>query len=335
MGRETVYISTDHIGLYEKYGYDFFKTAKSVGGEETRIYRKKLSADGDEKQKRMENGGLEYKICGKAIQKICDSYRILQEWKEKFKELRAGLKNKAAEKEGGTDKKMTVQEQFNLIAKEYDENRRKFIPCFDDYYISSTDFAAKSLEKTPNLIFDLGSGTGLLLSFWFRHFSDVKYVLVDLAEEMLAVAKKRFENLLNVEYKILDYSKELPAGNPDLVISALSIHHLEHDAKQNLFKKIYSALSENGAFINYDQFCAEDAAMNKKIEKYWTEQIKSSNLSEKEFERWQERKKLDRECSVRQEIEWLKQAGFKSADGGSYCTKWVSVSALMGRRLVQ
>ena len=37
--------------------------------------------------------GIDYKICGKAIQKICDSYRISQDWKEKFKELRAGLKN--------------------------------------------------------------------------------------------------------------------------------------------------------------------------------------------------------------------------------------------------
>lgn len=209
---------------------------------------------------------------------------------------------------------MTVQEQFNLIAKEYDENRRKFIPCFDDYYISSTDFAAKSLRTKPNLIFDLGSGTGLLPSFWFKHFPGVKYVLVDLAEEMLAVAKKRFENLSNVEYKILDYSKELPAGKPELVISALSIHHLEHEAKKNLFKKIYDALDENGTFINYDQFCSEDFEMNKKIEEYWTEQIKSSGISEKEYERWQERKKLDRECSVRQETEWLKQAGFKRAE---------------------
>ena len=187
---------------------------------------------------------------------------------------------------------MTVQEQFNLIAKEYDENRRKFIPCFDDYYISSTNFAAKSLRAKPNLIFDLGSGTGLLPSFWFKHFPDAKYVLVDLAEEMLAVAKKRFENLSNVEYKILDYSKELPAGKPYLVISALSIHHLEHEAKKNLFKKIYDALDENGTFINYDQFCSEDLEMNKKIEEYWTEQIKSSGISEKEYGRWQEREKL-------------------------------------------
>lgn len=84
--------------------------------------------------------------------------------------------------------------------------------------------------------------------------------------------------------------------------------------KKNLFKKIYGALSENGTFINYDQFCSEDLEMNKNIEKYWTEQIKFSNLPEKEFSRWQERKKLDRECSVRQEIKWLKQAGFKSAE---------------------
>ena len=27
-----------------------------------------------------------------------------------------------------------IEEQFNKIASEYDINRRRFIPCFDDYY---------------------------------------------------------------------------------------------------------------------------------------------------------------------------------------------------------
>ena len=45
MGREYVYLSTNHIGLYEKYGYEFFRTGKSVYGEESRIYRKSLVAD--------------------------------------------------------------------------------------------------------------------------------------------------------------------------------------------------------------------------------------------------------------------------------------------------
>ena len=35
---------------------------------------------------------LRYDICGKAIQKICDSFRISQDWKERFKSLRPKLK---------------------------------------------------------------------------------------------------------------------------------------------------------------------------------------------------------------------------------------------------
>ena len=33
-----------------------------------------------------------YSICGKAIQKICDSYRISVDWKSQFKALRPELK---------------------------------------------------------------------------------------------------------------------------------------------------------------------------------------------------------------------------------------------------
>ena len=36
--------------------------------------------------------GLRYNICGKAIQKICDSYRITPEWKDRFKALREQLR---------------------------------------------------------------------------------------------------------------------------------------------------------------------------------------------------------------------------------------------------
>lgn len=44
MGEEAVYISTDHTGLYEKYGYGFYRTARDLRGGETRIYRKVLPA---------------------------------------------------------------------------------------------------------------------------------------------------------------------------------------------------------------------------------------------------------------------------------------------------
>ncbi len=39
---EYTYISTDHIGLYEKYGYEFFTQCGTIWGESTRVLRKKL-----------------------------------------------------------------------------------------------------------------------------------------------------------------------------------------------------------------------------------------------------------------------------------------------------
>lgn len=42
----------------------------------------------------MPKNGLGYAINGKAIQKICDSYRISEDWKAHFKSLRPALKQK-------------------------------------------------------------------------------------------------------------------------------------------------------------------------------------------------------------------------------------------------
>lgn len=41
-GFKNTYISTDHTGLYEKYGYHLLCTAKDVHGEDSRIYTKEL-----------------------------------------------------------------------------------------------------------------------------------------------------------------------------------------------------------------------------------------------------------------------------------------------------
>lgn len=41
-GHQSVYISTNHIGLYEKYGYSLHKIMKDIEGEDTRVYKKYL-----------------------------------------------------------------------------------------------------------------------------------------------------------------------------------------------------------------------------------------------------------------------------------------------------
>ena len=37
-----IYISTNHIGLYEKYGCEFYQMMKDINGEPSRVYRKHI-----------------------------------------------------------------------------------------------------------------------------------------------------------------------------------------------------------------------------------------------------------------------------------------------------
>ena len=206
---------------------------------------------------------------------------------------------------------MDIQAQFNLIAEEYDANRRKFIPCFDDYYDSTTRFIAANITP-PKRVLDLGAGTGLLTYYWYKCFPTSEYVLVDIADKMLDVARKRFEGANNVSYQILDYSKMLPETSLDVIISALSIHHLEDASKSELFKRIYDKLPVGGTFVNYDQFCAGTAEMNAWFDGYWENQLMNSGLTPDDIELWKDRRKLDRECSVEQECEMLCNSGFNA-----------------------
>lgn len=41
-GFKHIYISTNHEGLYEKYGYEFFKMMKDMAGEDSRVYVRNL-----------------------------------------------------------------------------------------------------------------------------------------------------------------------------------------------------------------------------------------------------------------------------------------------------
>jgi len=204
---------------------------------------------------------------------------------------------------------MTIEEQFNLIAKEYDCNRRKFIPCFDDYYENTTKLIISNIN-IPSRVLDLGAGTGLLTYYWYKECQSAEYVLVDIADEMLEISRKRFTGIDRIQHRILDYTKELPEGNFDAIISALSIHHLEDMQKEELFRNIYNKLPKGGVFVNYDQFCAGTANMNKWFNTYWENQLFNSGLTERDIELWKERRKLDRECSVETEIEMLYRCNF-------------------------
>ncbi len=204
---------------------------------------------------------------------------------------------------------MTIEEQFNLIANEYDANRRKFISCFEDYYITSTKMILSNITK-PKRVLDLGAGTGLLSYYWYKECQTAEYVLVDIAEDMLNVSKKRFNGLSNICHQALDYTKELPNKEFDTIISALSIHHLDDKQKSELFGCIYEKLPTGGIFVNYDQFCSDSPEITDWMDSYWESELYNSGLTDRDIELWKERRKLDKECSLEMEIKMLLDSGF-------------------------
>lgn len=222
---------------------------------------------------------------------------------------------------------MNIQEQFNLIAEEYDRNRRKFIPCYEDYYITTTDFIASNI-KEPKKVVDLGTGTGLLSYYWYQKFPKAEYILSDIASDMLDIAKRRFDGLENFEFRLENYIEKLPDEDFDAAISALSIHHLNDDEKQRLFQRIYDHLPNGGLLANYDQFCADDPEIENWYNSYWEGRLQESGLNNRDIELWKERRKADKECSVEKEVKMLLDCGFSTVKCVYCCQKFAVIVAL-------
>ena len=131
---------------------------------------------------------------------------------------------------------MSIKEQFDNISEDYDKQRRQLLPCFDDYYnlpLTVLDF----MGEAPKIL-DIGSGTGLFSSIVLKKYPNAKFTLIDLSDKMLALAKERFKGNTNVQFIVDDYTKHNFTEKFDIIISALSIHHLSATDKENLYQII-------------------------------------------------------------------------------------------------
>ncbi len=222
-----------------------------------------------------------------------------------------------------------IQKKFDEISKKYDQQRKKFIPCFDDFYRVSVSMASVNMENPK--ILDIGAGTGLLSAFLMERYPDASFTLIDISKKMLDVAKDRFKGNSNVKYIVADYSKYSFVEKYDMVVSALSIHHLEDEEKQKLYKKSYSLLEQNGIIINADQVHEETSFIETLNKKIWKHYIENSGLSEEEILAGYERTKLDKDSTLDQQINWLKEAGFCDV---SCIYKFYQFAVMFGRKYI-
>ncbi|TFG36129.1 MAG: class I SAM-dependent methyltransferase [Desulfobacterales bacterium] len=149
---------------------------------------------------------------------------------------------------------MSIKSVFDQYASQYDESRRKLIPCFADFYWTAREIIPFAHEKKLKIL-ELGVGTGLLTSMVAADFANARFVLMDISDNMLAEAEKRLCRYASeFAYVVSDYSRIPSLGDQfDLIMSSLSIHHLDERQKQDLFGKVYAHLAPGGVFVNADQ----------------------------------------------------------------------------------
>jgi len=131
---------------------------------------------------------------------------------------------------------------------------------------------------------------------------------------MLEQARVRFASNRRVTYSHQEHLQLSATEEYDLIISALSIHHLEHSDKKLLFLKIFDALRPGGVFINADQALAPNPPGEIAYEKQWIEDVTTNGVSQKILEAAQERMREDKNALLIDQLRWLSNTGFCNVD---------------------
>lgn len=209
---------------------------------------------------------------------------------------------------------MSVKEVFDKGARTYDRARRQLIPCFDDFYETALQLIPYE-TKADFRVLDLGAGSGILSFLIAKKFPKTRITLIDISHDMLDKAREKFGDSPNrFDFIVADYSTEELPGGFDVIISALSIHHIADSDKRSLFGKIYSSLFHRGLFINADQVRGSTAEIDNVYRKRWLMDVRKLGVSEADLAAAMERMREDKMATLEDQLQWLKIAGFQSVN---------------------
>ena len=153
------------------------------------------------------------------------------------------------------------------------------IPGYEEL---QTAVAAATESLKPSSVLELGTGTGETALRVLAQHPDARWTGIDASAAMLARARER---LPAADLHLARLEDPLPGGPFDLVVSVLAVHHLNGDAKRDLFTRI-AQVTHN--FVLGDVVVPEDPK-EATIEIDWDYDLPSS---------------------VADQLAWLREAGF-------------------------
>ena len=180
----------------------------------------------------------------------------------------------------------------------YDESRKRLVPDFDAFYSTAAQVVARQHSRKLKVL-DLGAGTGILSDHVINMCPQASLTLLDASEEMLAIAKQRLAGH-DTSFVYSRLEDPLPNATFDAVVSAVSIHHLEDDEKEQLFARVFACLEPGGIFVNADQYAGPSPQHDGIYREMHESQARALGSNDDEWAAAVERMRIDRYAS----IEW-------------------------------
>lgn len=198
-------------------------------------------------------------------------------------------------------------------ANEYDKKIKQTIPYYNEFYEQIIDLV-KTFHYNSISWLDVGCGTGKMGSVAFESVELEKFVFCDCSEEMIKIAKERFDSPRAI-FSICDVQKLGYTDEFD-VITAIQVNHYLHRAeRKTALQKCFEALKDNGLFISFENFAPfTDLGKSIYLEKwkrYQLEQGKSLEECNRHIDRYG---KDYFPIALSEHIELMKNCGFRAAE---------------------
>jgi tRNA (cmo5U34)-methyltransferase len=132
--------------------------------------------------------------------------------------------------------------QYHFDPTTYVDSIRADIPAFDEFQDAVGE---ATREVSAQTILELGTGTGETARRVLALHPGAMLVGIDESERMLDMARKHFAG----EFRVSRLEDPLPEGPFDLAFSALAVHHLDGEAKRDLFRRVAAVLVPGGTFV--------------------------------------------------------------------------------------
>jgi tRNA (cmo5U34)-methyltransferase len=208
-----------------------------------------------------------------------------------------------------------VKAHFESEAKEYDDIIIKLIPYYHQMVGALIDSIHFNSDAALSVM-DLGCGTGTIVKRISEKFPNSKIVCVDIASNMIDIARYKLSEHKDTEFITGDFSKIDFDKKFDVVVSSLALHHLENNKdKKTFYTEIYNILTDIGIFYNADVVLAStDFNQNMNINR-WIEFMNKSVPMDEILNYWIPKYKTeDRPAKLMDQLKWLRDIGFKSVD---------------------